>query len=145
MGYTTWHVYGYGICISEIDEVSVERIEALLEHAPVLKKDIHAWFSECGIESPTTDDYLEFDQDYMLGLASLLAHVIEEAEHIRFTPCDNFEGERYLVYSPPYPWELSSYEILLTKERVDQIFDRYISIISDQTLSVEYYSIENGG
>jgi len=33
MGYSTWHTYGYGICIDDI-ETTVEKIEELLSKAP---------------------------------------------------------------------------------------------------------------
>ena len=40
MSYDTWHTYGYGICVSDIKEPSVDRIRNLLAMAPVLQKNI---------------------------------------------------------------------------------------------------------
>ena len=30
MSYTSWHTYGYGICVSDIKEASLERFQKLL-------------------------------------------------------------------------------------------------------------------
>ena len=49
--------------------------------APKYQKDVQGWLEEHDISEPTVDDYLEFDQDYCLGLASILKEVIFEAEH----------------------------------------------------------------
>lgn len=43
MSYTTWHTYGYGICVSDIGEPSVERVRNLLEMAPTLRENIQGW------------------------------------------------------------------------------------------------------
>ena len=52
MSYTSWHTYGYGICVSDITVPSVERLQKLLAMAPVLEKNIREWLDECGISEP---------------------------------------------------------------------------------------------
>ena len=37
MSYSTWHNYGYGICVDDINIQNVERLRALLELAPKFK------------------------------------------------------------------------------------------------------------
>ena len=93
MSYTSWHTYGYGICVSDIREPSVERIQNLLAMAPVLQKSIQEWLDECGISNPDYDDYMDYDQDFRLGLAFILKEVILEAENIRLEACDSAEGK----------------------------------------------------
>ncbi len=44
--------------------------------APEYQKKIQAWLDECEISEPAYEDYLEFDQDYMLGLATILKEVV---------------------------------------------------------------------
>ena len=58
MSYTSWHTYGYGICVSDITEPSVERLQKLLAMAPVLQKNIREWLDECGISEPDYEDYM---------------------------------------------------------------------------------------
>ena len=92
MSYTSWHTYGYGICVSDITVPSVERLQKLLAMSPVLEKNIREWLDECGISEPDYEDYMEYDQDFRLGLATILKEVILEAENVRLEACDSFEG-----------------------------------------------------
>ena len=95
MSYSTWHNYGYGIRVDDIKEQSVERLQALLKLAPELDQKIRAWLSELDIAEPDWDDYMDFDQVYYLGLATILQQVIEEAEGLRLTACDDSSGATY--------------------------------------------------
>ncbi len=40
MSYSTWHNYGYGICVDDIKTQDVKRMQALLELAPETKAKI---------------------------------------------------------------------------------------------------------
>lgn len=104
MSYSTWHTYGYGICVSDIKEASLERLQKLISMAPEYQKKIQEWLDDCEISEPAYEDYLEFDQDYMLGLATILKEVILEAEDIDLVACDSHDGTDYLIYVPDYPW-----------------------------------------
>lgn len=66
MSYDSWHNYGYGICVTDIQNENVEQLQAMLKLAPELDREIHAWFASRSITEPTWEDYEEFDQDYML-------------------------------------------------------------------------------
>lgn len=92
MGYQTWHNYGYGVCVSDIKESSVERVQAMLKLAPNYNAEIQDWFEALDITAPTYEDYIGFDDMYCLGLATLMRTVIEEAEGIEFSACDDFDG-----------------------------------------------------
>ena len=94
MSYITWHYYGFGICTDAIQTKDVERLQALLAKAPELEKEIQKWLTECGIEDPVWDDYMEYDQDYSLGLATIMKEVILEAEGIEMTACDSYDAGR---------------------------------------------------
>lgn len=145
MSCTSWHTYGYGICVSDIGEPSVERIRNLLEMAPVLKKNIQEWLDECGISDPDYDDYMEFDQDFGLGLAAILKEVILEAENVELEACDSFEGKEYLLFCPDYPWNRKNQKQLETEEDVAGIFKKYIPVLTDEPIDIDYQSVENGG
>lgn len=105
MSFHTWHTYGYGVEMTDITCDSVDRIKLLLSVAPNFGKQVAEWFERWGITEPAVEDYVEFDQDYNLGLAYILQQVILEAEGIEFTACNDFDGRIYLLYGPSYPWD----------------------------------------
>ena len=145
MSYTTWHTCGYGICVSDIALPSLDRLQSLLHMAPRYESSINQWLEECEITEPSVDDYLDFDQDFRLGLATLLQKVIEEAEGVCFTACDDFNSNQYLLYEPSYPWNLPAAERLLDEEGVAAIIRKYVSVITDAEITIDYDSVENGG
>ena len=145
MSYSSWHNYGYGICVTDIQEKNVERLQAMLKLAPALEREIHAWFTACSITEPTWEDYEEFDQDYMLGLATILRRTIEEVEGISLTACDDSECRTYLMYQPQYPWNTSPMEQGLTEQRLAELFQHYVGILTDESIDVDYQSAGNGG
>lgn len=145
MSYITRHTYGYGICVSDIKEESLERLQKLVSMAPEYQNKIQKWLNECGISEPNYKDYLEFDQDFYLGLASILKEVILEAEDIELVACDNYEGEQYLLYPPDYPWNRGCRRQLMTEEAVVELFQKYVSVLTDEMIEIDYQSVENGG
>ena len=64
MSYSTWHNYGYGICVDDIKTRDVERLEQLLAMAPKFSGGLHEWLSKSEITEPVWDDYMEYDQDF---------------------------------------------------------------------------------
>ena len=76
MSYDTWHNYGYGICVDDIEEQDVGKLRQLLDCAPLFHAEVEKWLSDSGVVDPTGDDYMEFDQDFYLGLAKPLQKVI---------------------------------------------------------------------
>lgn len=145
MSYCTWHNYGYGICTDDIVEHNVARLRTLLERAPEYHAEIQSWFAGKNIAAPTWDDYMDLDEDFELGLATLLKEVINEAEGIELTACDDYDCTKYLLYQPCYPWQLTDKSRVLTEEDVRQIFHRYVGILTDTPVEIDYQSVENGG
>lgn len=145
MSYKTWHTYGYGICVSDITWESLERLEKLISIAPEYQNKIQDWLNDSGIAEPAYEDYLEFDQDFRLGLASILKEVILEAEDIELVACDDYEGEQYLLYPPDYPWNQGCCRQLMTEEAVAELFQKYVSVLTDEIIEIDYQSVENGG
>ncbi len=145
MSYETWHNYGYGICTDEIICDSVEKMQELLKFAPKFKTTLDKYFTEAEIDEPSYDDYIESDQDYHLGLATILFEVIKEAEKIEFLPCDNVECQNYLIYPPSYPWGLPKREKKLNEDKIRAILQKYVTILTDQEIEITYQSVENGG
>ncbi len=145
MSYTTWHNYGYGICVDDIKEQDVARLQELLNHAPEFHATVQRWLAEAGITEPTWNDYMEFDQDCSSGLATLLQKVIEEAEGIQMTACDDYDSVSYLLYQPSYPWNLMEQERNLTEQQIAEIVSRYVRILTSEPIDIDYQSVENGG
>lgn len=145
MSYCSWHNYGYGIITSDLEINSVERIEALLAYAPEYREEIHQWFDDCEITEPTVDDYMDYDQDYRLGIATILRIVIWEAEKVSFCACDDIECQHYLLYTPMYPWDIREEDRNMTKERIQEIITKYVSLVSDTKLEFDFQEAENGG
>lgn len=145
MSFQTWHNYGYGICTDNIKTRDVERLKELLLLAPIYNAKIKKQLSETGGKAPDWEDYMECDQDYNLGIATILREVIEETEKISFLACDNFNGEAYLLYPPQYPWEFTDIERGLTKDQVADVIRHYVGILTDEPIEIDSQSVENGG
>ena len=147
MSYHVWSEDGYGISTKGIElTTTVERIESLLEYAPVFRDDIHNYFKESDIEKPTVEDYLDFDQDYGHGAAYLLKEVIKEAENLELITAENFDCEHYILLSPTYPWGVVNDRYkAMTQEELDSIFKKYAAVLSDEEVRPDYESVPNGG
>ena len=146
MSYHTWTVDGYGICTNDI-ETTKERVEKLLQLAPEFNDIIHTWFKESGIVNPELDDYLEYDEDWNSGVAYLLQKVIEEVENVRLDIAEDFDSYYYLMICPSYAWTTLTKEEkeLDTEEKVNDLFKKYVGMLTDNEITIEYQSVENGG
>ena len=144
MSITMRHNIGYGFRTDNIHIASAERVRALIHLAP----DYEAWvlgvFSEDKITDPSLEDYLNLDDDAN-GIATVLAEVIGDVEHISLTHCVDFDGRIYLIYQPKYPWEISEAEKTLTPEKLDEMLRKYAAIVSDDAIELDYQKVENVG
>ena len=152
MSYTTWINYGIGL---KTDLVKTEnsKIRNLLERAPKFKARFEKYIEESELsneaEISLLDVYSEGYEDFGgYELAGLLFEVISEAEGIRLCPCDDYNGYNFLLFAESLPWEFNEKERNLTAASVKEIFEKYISIITNQSLNeLEYgdWKVENGG
>lgn len=145
MSYVSWHTYGYGICVSDITDCSVERLQKLLAMAPDFQKAVQEWLDDCEITEPSYEDYMDFDQDFRLGLATFLKETICEVEGIYLVACDSYDGKDYLLYCPSYPWYQRESKQLATEEEAEALFQKYIPILTDEPIEIGYQEVENGG
>lgn len=145
MGYKTWHNYGFGVCVTKLKINSPERVGKLIGLTKRFRKDVQEYFDECEITEPTMDDYKELDQDYYNGVAYVLQQVIDEKEHLELSVCDDFEGNRHLLYMPDYPWFTPWRYWFISEKKVERIIRKYLSMLTDDEFEVEYLSAENGG
>lgn len=145
MSYYSWHWYGYGICTDDIMVESTEKIEEMISCLPELQKNIHEYFAEYETEVPTVDDYKMYDDNWFCGLAGILQEVILKHEGIRFTACDDVDGNQYLIYEPRYPWNIQVEDRDLTEEKLEKIIQKYVGMLSDKSVLVTYHEVMNGG
>ena len=145
MSYVSWHTYGYGICVSDITDCTVERLQNLLSLAPEFQQEVQSWLEGCEITEPAVEDYLEFDQDFRLGLAAILKEVIQETEGVELVACDSYDGMDYLLYCPGYPWRQKDQKQLQTEEEAEELFRKYVSVLTDGEIVIDYQAVENGG
>ena len=120
-----WHTYGYGVNVSEIGYVSFRKVVELVQTAPEFAVEFNKWLSEYGVDYPTVDDLEEFDADYCLGLVRVLKEVILEVENIELTACNDFDGNKYLLFEQTYPWRMSNLEKSLKEVDIQSLFVKY--------------------
>ena len=145
MSWQNWHTYGYGVKVSEIGYVSFRKVVDLVQSAPEYAVEFNKWLSEYDVDYPTVDDLEEFDEDYCLGLVTVLKEVILEVEKVELTACEDFDGEKYLLFEQTYPWRMSDFEKSLKEEDIQSLMVKYFSRITDEAITIDYYNPENGG
>ena len=124
---------------------SLEALQALIALAPLTEKDFSDWFKENEIENPTLEDYYEYDDNDGCHLAAIMSMVIMETEGVYLTACNNIREEDFLLYEPLYPWGLTEIDKTMTKEKLETIFCKYFSMITDDVIDLDYQEAENGG
>ena len=145
MSYHTWHTYGYGVRTDNIKVKSLEALQALIALAPLTEKDFSDWFKENEIENPTLEDYYEYDDNDGCHLAAIMRMVIMETEGVELTACNDFDDKDFLIFEPLYPWGLTEIDKTMTKEKLEGIFCKYFSMITDDLIDLDYQEAENGG
>lgn len=140
-----FRTFGYGVKISELQNIVVSKVVELIQTAPQYAKVFNEWLGSCGVEKLTLDDLKEFDDDYCLGLATILSEVIGECEDIWLTPCGDLDDETYLLYTPRYPWYMNRQDKSLKESDIQSLLTKYLSKITDEEITIDYYDPEDGG
>lgn len=150
MSYHYYSIDGYGITDDDLkSEIDVTRLMKLIEMSPELKKKFDEWF-ETNTYGLTTsvilDDFCEHLNGYT-GLMVILKEVIWDVEKIEFTISNDFDDVNYLLLEPAYPWYRPQKERYadLTEEKVQEVLNKYLSVVTDDKFDIGYYSCENGG
>lgn len=149
MSFVTWHFYGYGIKVDEIGEISKERLKSLIDLAPAFKQRLQEQLDEMQVSDPGLMDYCDAmcnaELDFgFLGLASILKYVMEEAENLNFVACDNYDNEHFLIFTPQYPWRMTELEKQVTEESLNNLFTKYVKVLTDKEIDIDYQTVENG-
>ena len=151
MSYQTWSTNGFGICVDDIyrPSLSVDKILRLAAMEPSVLDVVQDYIDEIcekdeiSKEEFDIDDFNELYGDYgEYGLSYILLNVITE---IPVVFADDYNGTHYILYCPGYPWTLNDNERELSEEDVVRIFAKYVNILTDVPVKVDYYCVENGG
>ena len=151
MSYHIWISHGYGICVDDIDGVTMGGLLEFVHKAPEFEKNFLEWLNESyeePIDELDVSEVLdEWDDNWCYkGIGPILRDVINEAEDLRMYIADDFGGVQYLMLSPRYPWsEISAKERELTQEALDEIFHKYLRLLTNKKINIDYQSVENGG
>lgn len=148
MSYHTWSTDGFGFCVDDI-KTTPERVLKLAALNEETLNDLREYLDaiyEDGYKDKdlTMDDFSDFEGNYgEHGLSTILREVIEKELPIVFA--DDFDCVNYILYCPSYPWTLHEKEKSLTKDDVEEILTKYIKILTDESIDIDFYSVENGG
>ena len=147
MSYRAWHTYGYGICVDNI-ETTAEKLLKLASMKGNVLKEVREYLDKIypngyKDEDLTLEDFDELEGDYCeRGVAFVLYEVINE---ITVDFADDYNGTQYILYLPSYPWRMKENEKNLTEEDIANVFKKYVNVLTDEPIVIDYYDIENGG
>ena len=147
MSYETWNTYGYGICVDDIETTAEKLLKVASMNENVLK-NVREYLEEIypnGYKDKdlTLDDFEGLEGDYCEhGIAYVLYQVIDD---FTVTFADDYNGTAYILYTPTYPWNMTEKEKNLKEEDVKHVFKKYIDILTDKSVPIDYYNVENGG
>ena len=126
MSYSMWSVDGRGICVHSLKKVTVDGVFRLLEKAPKTKTKVLGYLKDCNVKQAdaTLEDIAEMEDScgYM-GIGTILRDVIEEAEDVLLDVCEDCD----------------------CKQRLDEIFEEYVGLLTDEYIEVCEYSVPNCG
>lgn len=152
MSYCTWITYGFGICVDDIykdKSLTVDKFLNLAAMEPSVLKIAQDYIDEIcqrdeiSKEDLTIDDFDDLEGEYgEHGLALILNNIITD---IPVVWANDYDGAQYLLYTPSYPWTMDENEVNLTKDKVEEVFTKYVKMITDIPVKVTYYDVENGG
>lgn len=154
MSYQSWHNYGYGICVDDIS-TTADKVFELVHLAPEFEKKFYEWVETWREENDpeniaeiiTMEQIYEYEDDCYCeyGLAPIISAVIEECEGIKLLACSDYNCYHYLIFLVAYPWYMSEKEKNMTEEDVRTLIAKYVNILTDVDITVDYQSVENGG
>lgn len=145
MSYHCWTTNGYGFCVDDI-HTTPKRLMELAEMNEKVLRRVEEYLNEehpgWTIESLNMEDFNNLEGD--CG-ATGLAHVLYEIINLSVSVALDFGNRHYILYEPSYPWSIPDGEENLTEEDVLRIFRKYISVVTDDDIFIDYQSVENGG
>ena len=145
VSYHYWTTNGFGFCVDDI-HTTPKRLMELAEMNEKVLRRVEEYLNEehpgWTIESLNMEDFNDLEGD--CG-ETCLAHVLYEIINLSVSVALDFGNRHYILYEPSYPWSIPDGEENLTEEDVLRIFRKYISVVTDENIFIDYQSVENGG
>lgn len=147
MSYHCWTTDGFGFCVDDIHTTPKRLMELAAMNEEVLRR-VEEYLNEehpgWTIESLNMEDFNDLEGNYgETGLAHVLYKVI--FAELDVTVASDFDNKYYILYEPSYPWNMPKNEENLTSDDVFKVFWKYISVVTDEYIFIDYRSVENGG
>lgn len=154
MSFYSYHIYGIGVNVDEVPIDETLLIDAI--KASHIKENIAEEFdriyAECNSDIEQTCDEIseELFETASNGIATIIARLIEEQNPgLCLVDCQDFVGNRYIVYAPDYPWQMNDFDKSLTETKLQAIFIDFLNTITKPTEEItndiiDYYAVENG-
>ena len=147
VSYHYWTTNGFGFCVDDIHTTPKRLMELAAMNEEVLRR-VEEYLNEehpgWTIESLNMEDFNDLEGNYgETGLAHVLYKVI--FAELDVTVASDFDNKYYILYEPSYPWNMPKNEENLTSDDVFKVFWKYISVVTDEYIFIDYRSVENGG
>lgn len=147
VSYHYWTTDGFGFCVDDIHTTPKRLMELAAMNEEVLRR-VEEYLNEehpgWTIESLNMEDFNDLEGNYgETGLAHVLYKVI--FAELDVTVASDFDNKYYILYEPSYPWNMPKNEENLTSDDVFKVFWKYISVVTDEYIFIDYRSVENGG
>lgn len=158
-------IHGHGICTDfsmrgKFKEIKtsedLEPLKKLINMAPNFAAD-HTMATLEAMEETILEDkmslagaasdlaYALFGDDAGLcGLSHILALVIAECEDIHLVSTLDGDCNEYLLLAKKFPWQMTEREKSLTQSELDAIFDKYVSVLTDEPIEIQYMELDLG-
>ena len=139
-------VCGYGICTDEI-KTSIAQVKALIAMSDKVNEELSPDFAEGEEECETAQEFAQWlsdggwaDED--AGLATILAEVIKDCEGVNFLGTSDAWCNCFLVFPESYPWKYTEKDMSMTEEKLNEIFHKYVSVLTDLPVDIKEQTIE---
>lgn len=136
----------YGLCVSDIKELNVEKAEQFLE--TLKDSNLSDIAEEYFINKEENEhDLHSFLYDFegdggYYGLAAFLKEIIANLESIDIA-CDDPDGVHYLGLSIDAPWKYNEKTRNMSEEEYSDILRKYVSYFTDEILEVKWWSVND--
>lgn len=147
--------FGYGINVDEIN-TDEERLKRFIESQPAVQSQLIEWEKEAccfkdrddadanamyAYETDSACDLCDLyenygDNDDVTGFAGIVEMVLSASAGFKLLACRDHNDDTCYVVMPRYfPWEtVKAYFNIKNEEQIKAIFEKNITILTDQTL-----------
>lgn len=144
--------HGTGICTDDIKNMTIDGIKTLIAMVPD-SVGIKALFNQALLDArdegiDDVDELAEYLgqgwKDYEeVGIATVLAVVINTCENIQMLPTMDANGYTFLLFEERAPWKYNAREKKLTESELTAIIGKYVRALTTEDIPIETISVEN--